>query len=206
MGEIHELFVLALSLVWFAGATPESRSKFSISIEIFNLARKFQSRRLDFPTNNRAAVGCALEKFTRARNFQSRSKSRIFLIFGPSGLQIRANRLILANRFRVPELNPFFCESLFGGLKIANRRFEAIRAKFAANCSHVMNMEVSLRINSRESPRFALRIAGPSKSWVSMRPPFLGFTNQYAARKELISGPRVPKSLFLLFSEKSPRP
>ena len=24
MGEIHELFVLALSLVWFAGATPES--------------------------------------------------------------------------------------------------------------------------------------------------------------------------------------
>ena len=32
------------------------------------------------------------------------------------------------NRFRVPELNPFFCESRFGGLKIANRRFEAIRA------------------------------------------------------------------------------
>ena len=26
MGEIHELFVLALSLVWFAGATPERRS------------------------------------------------------------------------------------------------------------------------------------------------------------------------------------
>ena len=24
MGEIHELFVLALSLVWFAGAAPES--------------------------------------------------------------------------------------------------------------------------------------------------------------------------------------
>ena len=24
MGEIHELFVLALSLVWFAGATPET--------------------------------------------------------------------------------------------------------------------------------------------------------------------------------------
>ena len=23
MGEIHELFVLALSLVWFAGATPD---------------------------------------------------------------------------------------------------------------------------------------------------------------------------------------
>ena len=26
MGEIHELFVLALFLVWFAGATPEYRS------------------------------------------------------------------------------------------------------------------------------------------------------------------------------------
>ena len=24
MGEIHELFLLALSLVWFAGATPEN--------------------------------------------------------------------------------------------------------------------------------------------------------------------------------------
>ena len=24
MGEIHEVFVLALSLVWFAGATPDS--------------------------------------------------------------------------------------------------------------------------------------------------------------------------------------
>ena len=27
MGEIHELFVLALSLVWFAGATPDGRDK-----------------------------------------------------------------------------------------------------------------------------------------------------------------------------------
>ena len=25
MGEIHELVVLALSLVWFAGATPENK-------------------------------------------------------------------------------------------------------------------------------------------------------------------------------------
>ena len=29
MGEIHELFVLALFLVWFAGATPERKSIFS---------------------------------------------------------------------------------------------------------------------------------------------------------------------------------
>ena len=45
--------------------------------------------------------------------------------------QIRANCLILANRFGVPELEPFFCESRFGGLNIANRRFEAIFARIA---------------------------------------------------------------------------
>ena len=27
MGEIHELFILALSLVWFAGATPDCSTK-----------------------------------------------------------------------------------------------------------------------------------------------------------------------------------
>ena len=58
----------------------QSRSQF------FDLARKFQSRRLDFPTKNRAAVGGSLENFILDRNFQSRSKSRIFLIFGPSGV------------------------------------------------------------------------------------------------------------------------
>ena len=42
--------------------------------------------------------------------------------------QIRANRLILANRFRVPELNPFYANCESEGLKFANRRFEAIRA------------------------------------------------------------------------------
>ena len=68
-----------------------SRSKFLISIEILDLARKFQSRRLDFPTKNRAAVGGSLENFILARNFQSRSKSRIFLIFGPSGLVTLGN-------------------------------------------------------------------------------------------------------------------
>ena len=61
--------------------------------------------------------------------------------------QIRANRLILANRFGVPELTPIFCESCFGGLKIANRRFEAIRA----NRSHLMKIRVFLRIDSCES-------------------------------------------------------
>ena len=64
----------------------QSRSKFSISIKIFNLARNFQSRRLDFPTKIGAAVGWL------ARKFHSRSKFSIsleisffFFLFGPSG-------------------------------------------------------------------------------------------------------------------------
>ena len=40
MGEIHELFVLALSLVWFAGATPERRLLRECSREIFQCSRK----------------------------------------------------------------------------------------------------------------------------------------------------------------------
>ena len=48
----------------------KSRSKFLISIEIFNLARKFQSRRLEFPTKNRAAGGGSLENFILARNLE----------------------------------------------------------------------------------------------------------------------------------------
>ena len=59
--------------------------------------------------------------------------------------QIRANRLILANRFRIPNWTP----SCFVGIKIANRGFEAIRA----NRSHVMKIGVFLRIDSRESIR-----------------------------------------------------
>ena len=39
MGEIHELFVLALSLLWFAGATPDCRwgEAFFLQLELFLL-------------------------------------------------------------------------------------------------------------------------------------------------------------------------
>ena len=60
---------------------------------------------------------------------------------------LRANRPILANLFRVPELNPLFCESRFGGLKTADRRFEAIRA----NRWNTVKIGFCLRIDSRES-------------------------------------------------------
>ena len=69
--------------------------------------------------------------------------------FARMNSQIRTNRLILANRFRVPELDPFLRISIRGAKKIANRRFEAIRA----NRSHVMNIGVLLRIDLRESIR-----------------------------------------------------
>ena len=50
-----------------------SRSKISISIEIFDLARKFQSRRLEFPTKKEGRGGWL------ARKFHSRSKFSISL-------------------------------------------------------------------------------------------------------------------------------
>ena len=79
--------------------------------------------------------------------------------------QIRAHRPVLANRLSVPELNPFFANRASGGLKIANRRFEAIRV----NRSHVIKLYIYrgfsanrfARIDSGKSPRFALRITGP---------------------------------------------
>ena len=36
MGEIQELFVLALSLVWFAGATPDFKMRVSVSDRAFS--------------------------------------------------------------------------------------------------------------------------------------------------------------------------
>ena len=74
LGSLCHLSSVTLSSPWF-----------SISIEIFDLARKFWSRCLDLPHKNRAAVGGSLENFILDRNFQSRSKSQISLIFGPSG-------------------------------------------------------------------------------------------------------------------------
>ena len=50
-----------------------------------NPGRNFESRRLDFPHKNRVAVGGSLKNCILARNFQSRSKSRIFWSLGPLG-------------------------------------------------------------------------------------------------------------------------
>ena len=63
--------------------------------------------------------------------------------------QIRANQAILANRFRVPELNPLSLQIALCGVKIANRRFEAIRAnRLTPLCKYEGPF---LRIDSRES-------------------------------------------------------
>ena len=41
MGEIHELFVLALSLVWFAGATPENFKILKHFVNLWALRERF---------------------------------------------------------------------------------------------------------------------------------------------------------------------
>ena len=79
----------------------KSRSKFSISIEIFNLARNFQSRRLDFPQKKigprwvaRSKMSFSLEIYNLARNLEffgslgppGSFRFRKYAIFaGPSG-------------------------------------------------------------------------------------------------------------------------
>ena len=87
---------------------------------------------------------------------------------------IRANRFADSREspdsresFQSSPTEPLFCESRFVGLKLANRGSEAIRA----NRSNVMKIVcfVFLRIDSCESIRFALRIAGPSKSQSSSK-------------------------------------
>ena len=71
--------------------------------------------------------------------------------------QIRANQAIGAKRPRVPKLPNFFCESRFGALHISNRSSNVTKICMGFPC------ELIARIDSREAPRFALRIAGPSK-------------------------------------------
>ena len=61
--------------------------------------------------------------------------------------------------FQGSRTEPPFCESRFRALKLANRRFEAIRV----NRSNVLKIGAFLRIDSCEWPHCALRIARPSK-------------------------------------------
>ena len=83
--------------------------------------------------------------------------------------------------FQGSRTEPLFCESRFGGLTltIANRRLEAIRA----NRSHFMKEFFFVRIDSRESPRFALRIAGPSK-FIVLLSVFHLFPNNFGGSAE----------------------
>ena len=69
----------------------QSRSKFSISIEIFNLARKFQSRRLDLfpPKIGPRWVACLKISFLL--------EISNCLIFGPSGLLLKHTQNCLTN-------------------------------------------------------------------------------------------------------------
>ena len=75
-----------------------------------------------------------------------------------SQIEFRANCLTLVDRFRVrfPNWTFFFCELRFGELKIANRRFEAIRA----NRSHVMKIGFFFFFRANRFARIApIRVA-----------------------------------------------
>ena len=63
MGEIHELFVLALSLVWFAGATPELLTENTPSPEELPEPRAGIARTVPPPSRNRTGGHPALNFF-----------------------------------------------------------------------------------------------------------------------------------------------
>ena len=78
--------------------------------------------------------------------------------------QIRANRLILANRFRVPELNPLFLRiALWGAKNCESQVWGDLRESRARYENRLFSANRFARIDSCKSPRFALQIAGPSK-------------------------------------------
>ena len=58
MGEIHELFVLALSLVWFAGATPDSGCRRLRGVELKGVSR--HDLKPPKPPNIQNPHGCLL--------------------------------------------------------------------------------------------------------------------------------------------------
>ena len=58
MGEIHELFVLVLSLVWFAGVTPQKRARERlVSINLFGHARPVRGRSLEGVLKRHPEIG-----------------------------------------------------------------------------------------------------------------------------------------------------
>ena len=65
MGEIHELLVLALFLVWFAGATPET--KLGKPIRNFSIDPASSIRTLRGPINQLNAVLSLLHPLDRHR-------------------------------------------------------------------------------------------------------------------------------------------
>ena len=104
--------------------------------------------------------------------------------------QIRANRLILANRFRVAELNPFFANRASGGWKLpiaGLRRFAWIARMLWINI-YIYMFFFCESIRANRFTRIALRIAGPSKSSIG-----LGSGN-LIRRGQLLSAPALDRS------------
>ena len=97
-------------------------------------------------------------------------------------------------RIKVAELSPFFCESRIGAIKIANRRFEAIRA----NRSNVMRIiKVANRFTQiapiRVADRRTIYVPGTSRNLDAGT--FLTQTFKWGCHRQSLCAPR----LILLF-------
>ena len=78
----------------------------------------------------------------------------------------------------VPELNPFFCESRFGALKTASRRFEAIRANRSTVMKFIGFFCESIRANrpnSQGPPNGGVSNGFPDLDLSFLFCPFLSF-------------------------------
>ena len=104
----------------------QSGSKFSISLEIFNLDVSNYPQKIGPRWMARSKISISLENFNLARNFQSRSKSRIFFdlwALWVLNLRVRANSMAWLFLWKQPRkslevrfdfgLRPGFSKQLF---------------------------------------------------------------------------------------------
>ena len=155
----------------FKGPEDWKNVKIALQDWILNLDWKISSEPpaqtpISYGELRRSGLKFSIEIELFKRDWKNSSEIEFFSILGPLG--IGANRFADSREspdsrelFQGSQTESLFCESRFGRLKIANRRFEAIHA----NRSHLMLMFFFCSANRfvEKRPRFALQTAGPSK-------------------------------------------
>ena len=81
--------------------------------------------------------------------------------------QIRADHLIRANRLRVPELNPFFCESRFGAVKNCESRVWGDSLEFESLGRYQNRVFLRIAVGMAELARVIAAIRITSARWRS---------------------------------------